>query len=233
MSTPTHDADGAAHFATPRTPDDALPPAPPSGPEEAAAHGGALDFLHALASGFPTEKISLGALIDGCADRAFGFVLLVLAIPCCVPFLYGIPQLVAVPMVLIAVQIAIGRHTPWLPKALRAREIPREGFLEVVTRARKYLGWAEKITNARASFLTRGVWERFFGALMVIYSAVILVPLPSTNTVPGIAIAIMSLGFIERDGFLVVLGSLIGAAWVTFLVSVGGLALTQALQWVS
>jgi hypothetical protein len=41
--------------------------------------------------------ISLGALSDLMEERAFGLLLLVLALPCCLPFVYILPQLVALP----------------------------------------------------------------------------------------------------------------------------------------
>jgi hypothetical protein len=44
------------------------------------------------------------------------------------------------------------------------------------------------------------------------------VPLPATNTTPGIAIAVASLGLIARDGVLVLLGVILGLAWIALLV---------------
>lgn len=52
---------------------------------------------------------------------------------------------------------------------------------------------------------------------MMIPAASILVPLPSTNTVPGIGVAITSIGLIERDGLMILLGLFIGLLWVAFL----------------
>jgi hypothetical protein len=45
-----------------------------------------------------------------------------------------------------------------------------------------------------------------------------LIPLPATNTVPGIGIAIASIGLITRDGLLVLAGLAIGSAWILLLV---------------
>ncbi|MEM9842739.1 MAG: exopolysaccharide biosynthesis protein, partial [Pseudomonadota bacterium] len=47
----------------------------------------------------------------------------------------------------------------------------------------------------------------------------ILVPLPSTNTIPGIGVAIVAFGLMSRDGRLVILGLIIGSLWVTLLIS--------------
>ena len=73
------------------------------------------DVLVDLADTAETDRISIGTLIDTLEDRAFGLLLLIFALPCCLPFLYGVPQIVALPMLFIAGQVAIGRHRPWLP----------------------------------------------------------------------------------------------------------------------
>jgi hypothetical protein len=39
--------------------------------------------------------------------------------------------------------------------------------------------------------------------------------------VPGIGVAVASLGIIERDGVLVIVGLLIGLVWVTLLLFLG------------
>ena len=50
------------------------------------------------------------------------------------------------------------------------------------------------------------------------FIASVLVPLPATNTVPGIGVAIASIGLITRDGLLVLAGLFIGTAWILLLV---------------
>lgn len=166
------------------------------------------------------EKSTLGALIDAMDERAFGLLLLLLALPCCLPFLYLIPQIVAVPMIAITAQLALGRGAPWLPAKLRKREFEIAGMKNVVTRTSRYLGWVEKLARPRLSVLTDGVAVRVIGALLLIPCVSILVPLPSTNTAPGIGVAIASVGLLERDGLLTLAGVLFGIAWVVFLVCV-------------
>jgi len=184
-----------------------------------------------LANSLKTETVSIGDLVDALQDRAFGLLMLILALPCCLPFVYLIPQAVAVPMVFIASQIAIGRHTPWLPQTVRSRSFEAAGFRDVVTRAERYIKWLEHISRPRMTWVTRGPLERLFGALMIIFSATILVPLPGTNTVPGIAIAIMSVGFLERDGLMILAGTLVGTIWTTILLALSGGVIALIVQW--
>ena len=154
-------------------------------------------------------KAKLGDVIDRLDERAFGFLLLMLALPCCLPFVYLLPQIVALPMLALAGQMAAGRPHPWLPKKLHDRDFSIPAFEKVLARAEKYIGWVERIARPRLLPVTNHHGSRVVGALLLIPTASILVPLPSTNTVPGIGVAIASLGLIERDGVLVILGLLI------------------------
>lgn len=166
-------------------------------------------------------KVTLGALIEELDERAYGMLLLVLALPCCLPFVYILPQIVALPMLAICAQLGAGRVSPWLPKKLSGREFNVDDFEGVIKRGAKYIGWFERLARPRLTALTQGMGSRIIGVLLLIPCASILVPLPSTNTVPGISIAIASIGLIERDGLLVLLGLLGGLAWVLLLAFLG------------
>ena len=180
-----------------------------------------IDQVLAGASDAGEERISLGAMTEALEERAFGMLLLALALPCCLPFLYGVPQVVALPMLVLAGQMAAGRHAPWLPKALGDRTIEIAGMRQVVARGKQWFGWAERIATPRLLGLTAPTMTRLIGAVLLVPCASILVPLPLTNTTPGIGVAIASIGLIERDGLLLVAGLAIGFLWVAFLL-IGG-----------
>lgn len=172
--------------------------------------------------------ISLGDLSDLMEERAFGLLLLVLALPCCLPFVYILPQLVALPMVVLAAQMATGRRAPWLPETLRKRHLPVAALLDVVTRAKRYGGWLERFAHPRLPAVTGDRATRIIGALLIVPCLSVLVPLPLTNTVPGIGIALTAVGLIERDALFVALGLIIALIWVAILV-IGGPALIYFL----
>lgn len=172
--------------------------------------------------------ITLGELSDLMEERAFGLLLLVLALPCCLPFVYVLPQLVALPMLVLAAQMASGRRAPWLPETLRKRALPVAGLLDVVARAKRYGGWLERLAHPRFASLTGDRATRVIGLLLIIPCASILVPLPLTNTVPGIGVALAAIGLIERDALFVVLGLVVAMIWVAILV-IGGPALLYFL----
>ena len=73
--------------------------------------------LHQLAEDAERDTVTLEWILAQLHERAFGLFLLVLALPCCIPFLYGIPQIVALPLMFVSAQILLGRTSPWLPSA--------------------------------------------------------------------------------------------------------------------
>jgi len=177
-----------------------------------------LQSIEAMADEAGTDGFSLKQIMDRLDERAFGAMLFILALPCCIPFLYLVPQIVALPMMALAAQMAMGREEPWLPSPLAARQINKKGLASTARGGRKWFGWVEAIARPRLTFLTGKGPERVIGAILCIFCASILLPFPMTNTVPGFAVALASFGLIQRDGLLVIGGLVLGTAWVSFLV---------------
>ncbi len=193
-------------------------PTETSSTDDAAPRGGLIAALEEIAADAGEDGLSLGAFSHRLGERVFGVLLFALAIPVCMPFLYGVPQIVALPMMAIALQMAMGRPEPWMPKRFSERQIDKAGLVRMATGARKWFGWVERLARPRLTVLAGPTAERLVGAVFVLFCASILVPLPATNTTPGIAIALASIGLITRDGLLVLAGLVLGTAWIALLV---------------
>lgn len=172
------------------------------------------------------RTITLGALIESLDERAYGLAILILALPCAVPFLYGIPQIVALPMLALAAQLAAGREHPWLPRRLAERRVKVRSLKTVVDRAQRSLGFVERLAVPRFKLLSDGPGARVVGGLMLIPAASILLPFPLTNTMPGIGVGITAVGLLERDGLLIIAGLAVGLLWVLALVFLGAEAIS-------
>lgn len=177
-----------------------------------------LQSVEIMAEEAGPDGLTLREIMDRLDERAFGAALFMLALPCCIPFLYIVPQIVALPMMALAGQMALGREEPWLPKAMAGRRIDKEGLTNTARGGRKWFGWVEAIAKPRLTFLTGKGPERVIGLILCIFCASILTPLPMTNTVPGFAVAAASFGLIQRDGLLVLGGLILGTLWVGALI---------------
>jgi len=180
-----------------------------------------IETLETIAQTAPEEGLSLGQIRDGLHQSAFGALLIVLALPVSIPFLYGVPQIVSVPMIALSFQMMIGRKEPWLPRKMAERMMSKSALEQISGGARKWFGWVERLAHPRLRFLASKLAERVIGFLLIVFCASILVPLPLTNTVPGIAIAIVGFGLLAKDGLLIIPGLLLGAGWVTALLLFG------------
>ncbi len=178
-----------------------------------------LQTIENLAEKAPEKGFSLREIIDQLDESAFGAGLFLLALPCCIPFLYGVPQIVSLPMMALAGQMAIGKERPWMPDKFADRMIDRKGLTQTAQGGRKWLGWIEIFSKPRLGFITGKRSERIIGLLLVFFCASILTPIPMTNTVPGFAVALTAFGLINKDGLLVILGSVLGTAWISMLIS--------------
>lgn len=197
-------------------------------PHETIAISDRLNQLVAEAEG---ETVSLDWVLERLNERAFGLFLLILALPCCIPFLYGIPQVVSLPLMFVSAQILLGRRLPWLPGKLGARQISTAGLASLAARANPWLRRIEAVSRPRLVALTRVPLDRVVGLALVLFSASILVPLPGTNTVPGFAVVLVAMGLLQRDGLLVLAGSLIGTAWIASLVFAGATLASLIKGW--
>lgn len=187
--------------------------------------------LERLARDASGETVSLGWILDQLHERAFGLFLLILALPCCIPFLYGIPQIVSLPLVFVAAQIVLGRRVPWLPEKLRERNVAVTSLADLSSRAGPWLRRIEALSRPRLGAVTRPPVDRMIGLALLLFSASIMVPLPGTNTVPGFAVVLVSMGLLQRDGILVIAGSILGTAWIATLIFAGATLASLIKSW--
>jgi hypothetical protein len=162
------------------------------------------------------EGLTVGELLDRLDERAFGLAILLMAIPCLVPGLYGPPQILGLPIVLFAGQMLIGRTEPWLPHGMKARRVPKAWLEGMAGFAEKRLLWLERIARPRLTAFAVGAGERMAALMMIV--ATICIVIPFTNTVPSVALALLAAGVLQRDGLFTLMGSLIALAWAALVV---------------
>ncbi len=162
--------------------------------------------------------MTIRELRDHLDERGFGLMILILTIPCLVPALYGVPQVLGVPIILLALQILVGREEPWLPEGILRRRVKKEWLDRMADFARNRMGWFERLSRPRLRLLATGLGERLAAALMILATLTIIIPF--TNTVPSVALALLSVGLIQRDGAFVALGGVIALAWGGLLLAI-------------
>ena len=165
------------------------------------------------------ERISVGDVLAGCGQRAFGAMIFLFAAPNLLPVTVpGISVLFGAPLLFLTWQLAYGRETVWLPAFILKRSFARKDFEKIVNGILPGLRRIERLTRPRLALLTTPAGERLIGLIGLLLSAIIFLPIPFGHMLPGLALSLLALGTLERDG-LAVLGGMAAALTGFVLVS--------------
>ncbi len=176
--------------------------------------------IHELASASP---LSLGAILVHLEHRGHALFTLFLAGPFLLPL--PLPGL-SVPFGLLIVLFAVAlgwNSRPLLPKAWLRREIPQKTLLRFSLIASRFFARFERLFKPRLTGLIEFRAGRFLIALMIAICGLLLaLPLPpGTNAPPAVAIACLSIGFLERDGIIIALGYILFFLNIVFFALLG------------
>lgn len=178
----------------------------------------AAETLVVMAFGWPEERISIGAIVDMLAERGFGLLILLLALPTCLPIAPpGLSAIAGFPIAVIALQMVGGLPRPWLPKRILARTVSTEDLRKVVRGGLPVIERMEKVLKPRLSLLTGPLAERMVGLLIALLGLMLASPIPFTNIPISFAILFLALGLIEQDGLMTSIGIAGGLAALGFL----------------
>lgn len=163
----------------------------------------------------PKDKVCTFDLLEALHERGFGFLLFIFALPAAIPLPgLGINLIIAAPLVFLTAQQALGRHSIWIPEKMKYKSISKERFEAMLDGAMPYLVKIEYLVRPRLGFMTQGVFGNIIGIAGLIMALSVCIPLPLTNTVPSMGIALMAIGVIMRDGLAVLAGMVLGLVWV-------------------
>ncbi|WP_281493630.1 exopolysaccharide biosynthesis protein [Ancylobacter koreensis] len=163
------------------------------------------------------ERIAVGDLLKAMRERAFGPLMLIFALPNVLPTPPGTSSVLGAPLIFLAAQLALGR-SPWLPPLIARRSIARKDFAAFVDKATPWLAKAERLLRPRLGVLAHPPAEYVVGAVCFVLAVVLVLPIPLGNMLPALAICILALGILERDGLWILVGVAL-AALSLFVVS--------------
>lgn len=190
----------------------------PATPPEPGLKEHTSDIIRRLAENYEGHDITVETIIDALKDRSFGVLMILFALPNAV--IPGISWILGAPIVILGLQIALGREEPWLPQFMQKRTIPADLFQQIAGRSVKFLVWIEKLSKPRWSPLVSGWAERVLGVFIAFAAVVLMAPIPFGNALPAFGISFISVGLIEKDGRAVAIGMLLALLGAVFIGSV-------------
>ena len=170
------------------------------------------ELLLQLAEDKSAPDISFGEIIKKLGDRAFGPILLVFSLPMVFPMPPGVSTLFGLPLLILTFQMIKGSDTLWLPKFLTERRFSHKVFAAVAGKMAAVMRPLEHLLKPRCNFMIDSKFEKITAMLMFTMALIMFLPVPGFNMLPAVAIVITAIGYIERDGLVVMLGNLVAIA---------------------
>lgn len=177
-------------------------------------------LLRDAIDGSDAAKISIGDLVRLMHNRAFGLGLFMASLLACLPMPPPVPAIGGVIIGFFAIQMMLGHRALKLPHWIGRREISKERLLNSIGRVEIWINRIERFSRARLLFLTGDKGKFILGAVALTMGFLLLLPIPVFgNLPPGLAVAILALALIQRDGVLLLAGYV--AAILAFAISGG------------
>lgn len=159
--------------------------------------------------------LSLKKVMEQTDESIFGFLLALLALPSALPVpAPGYSTPFGIVIIILSLQIIIGKKYPWFPAKIKEKEIPLEKFKKGIQKINKFIVFFEKLIHPRLSFIyTKG--QPLVGIMILLCGISMLIPIPGTNTIPALGVFALGIGMIEKDGLLGIGGMLISFLGIT------------------
>ena len=162
------------------------------------------------------------------------FLSLIFLVPISIP---GVSTVFGLGIIAIGITRLLSTR-PWLPAKISQRKLSSVKLREGFTRSLVWFHRLEKVSRPRRLHgLTASRSIMLMNNLAFIFAALLLMApfgfVPFSNTLPALALILLSIGMMQRDGGLVLLGYLAVLATVLYfglLIAFGGLSIQQLFR---
>lgn len=169
------------------------------------------DTLPALAVVGEGPGITLRAIMKTLGERGFALLVVGLGLPNCLPMPPPIPLLCGLLLIFVALQMVLGWNTPWLPGFLLDKTVSRATMANFIERAMPWVRKLERVAKPRFGIVDSRLAFRLIGSALMMFSVALVCAAPFIGQVPlGVAVVLIGLGLVERDGLLVLGGIAVG-----------------------
>lgn len=169
--------------------------------------------LSDLAERKGSNKVSIRCIREALADRSLATFLVLSGLINLLPFPPPSTLILGIPIIAIALQMIAGRKTVWLPEYFLNLSINDEAFAKFTAKIVPWLRKLETIVRPRFwLFPSAPFAERVVGFIGLALGMFVFIPLPMTNWIPALAVAVCGLALSERDGLWLSIGTIVGGA---------------------
>ena len=148
--------------------------------------------------------ISLGEVLSTLGRTSMAFTILVLALPALTPIPGPFGVVFGSALAIVAVQIAIGRQSIWLPPFLSRRRLSPAVVGLIVRYSAPIPAKVETMVRpGRLAIFTGRTMQWLLSFPIFLLAVAIALPIPLGNFLPVLALVVISIALMARDGLLV------------------------------
>jgi hypothetical protein len=179
-----------------------------------------LEVLRRLGQGPADERATLDELLGKLGERSHALALLLLAAPNLTPgpSMPGFSTIFGVPLCLVAFEMIRGQRVLRLPRFIARITIPRRRIAAFIGKLEPLLRRIERVLRPRRPSLDRPAVARTLGVACLVLAVLLSLPIPVFSLLPALALVIVALGLLARDGMAVVCGVGLGGVACALLI---------------
>lgn len=160
------------------------------------------------------EKKTVGSMLDVFDEKSFAFIFLVLMIFPAAPIpTGGLVHLFEIVVIVVSLQLVIGRRELWLPRKLMSVELDKVTREKVLPFLEKRVKFFEKFSKPRFQSAISKKWFRMqLGLIVLLFTlgAFFAPPFTGLDTLPSLGVVLIAIGVILDDVVPVILGYIVG-----------------------
>lgn len=154
--------------------------------------------------------VTIRVMRDALADRSLAAMLLLFSIVNMMPFPPGSSAILGIPLVIVASQMVLGRDFAWLPNSILKRQFQTKHMKTLTTKIVPRLFWVEKYVRPRYWPMGHWLGERGLYIFCLALAVLVTLPIPLGNWLPAFALALLAIAISERDGLVLLIGTIVG-----------------------
>ena len=186
--------------------------------------------LRETAATLPAERVSMQTLAHAHGPAAHGTWLLLMAVPCLLP-VPGVGTVLGLGMVALAVAMWRGQSAACLPRRVAELELSSHWAQRVLGMLASAYAVAGRFARARLSHLASAEGRSWTAAAIGLMALIVVMPIPFGNVLPALALMLIGLGLVFRDGVAVVLGLAMAALAMCVTAGVMLMAWVWGREW--
>jgi len=167
------------------------------------------ETLSQAVDGIEGDTVTLRKLMTAIGEQGLLVLCAIATLPFLIPVsIPGVSTVFGAAIVLLAVAVTMNR-LPWLPQRILDRPLETAKLLPALRKGVAIVSKLDAWVLPRIMMLTTGPMARFNGLVLVFAGLLLMAPfglVPFSNTAPAVAILLLTMGMLQRDGLFVLLG---------------------------